>query len=496
MDLQTFKDLASAYALIPVSREVLCDLETPISAFWKLRRGQWSFLLESVEGGERWARYTSMGTEPRAICRARGKTLTIDRPDQPTEVLELEDPLGFLAKRQEAKRLAPVDDLPRLFGGLVGSIAYDAVRGMEKLPEHIEQEDEIPDYCFLEVDLVLVWDNLKHRAVLVALADIEAAGTPEAAWRAAQQNLDEAQARLASPMPALPSAPGSPPAPALPSTSDEDFAQQVSHARRFITAGDVIQVVLSRRFSIHSPELHPFLVYRALRQLNPSPYMFYLEMGDTTLVGASPEVLVGASDGVIHTRPIAGTRRRGATPEEDAQLAEELKADPKERAEHVMLVDLGRNDIGRVSDIGSVCVDAYMVVERYSHVMHLVSHVTGRAREDVSAADVLRATFPAGTLSGAPKIRAMEIIESLEPVRRGYYGGAVGMLAPGGDLDLAITIRTLVAHGGSFQVQAGAGIVYDSDPLLEAQETRDKASAALKAVELAHARFTPGAESR
>lgn len=492
MDFHTFRDLARSYALIPVSREVLCDLETPISAFWKLRRGKWSFLLESVEGGERWARYTSMGTEPRRIYRAKGSRLEIEEPGVGQQVLEVEDPLAFLAERQAKKRLAPVEGLPRLFGGLVGSIAYDAVRGMERLPSTSPELTHVPDLCFLEVDLVLVWDNLKHRAVLVVLADVDSGEALDDVWARAQARLDEASRRLNGPMPPLPTAPQAPPGTPRASCSDEDFAAQVEQARTFIKSGDVIQVVLSRRFAVEAPELHPFLAYRALRQLNPSPYMFYLDMGETSLVGASPEVLVGSTGGVVHTRPIAGTRRRGKSPQEDAALADELMADPKERAEHVMLVDLGRNDIGRVSTIGSVRVDEYMAVERYSHVMHLVSHVSGRARPEITAAEIVAATFPAGTLSGAPKIRAMEIIEALEPVRRGYYGGAVGMLAPGGDLDLAITIRTLVAHGGTFEVQAGAGIVYDSDPSAEAQETRDKARGALRALELAHERFQAG----
>ncbi|MDP6946050.1 MAG: anthranilate synthase component I family protein, partial [Myxococcota bacterium] len=358
MDLQAFRELARSYTLIPVSREVLCDLETPISAFWKLRRGDWSFLLESVEGGERWARYTSMGTEPRAIYRATGTTLTIDRRGQPTETREVGNPLQLLAERQAAKRLAPVEGLPRLYGGLVGSIAYDAVRGMETLPASSSPLEDVPDYCFLEVELVLVWDNLKHRAVLVYLADIDQAGGIDAAWQAGQAALDEATRRLAGPIPALPTAPAKAPGPATASCSDEAFASQVDEARGFIQSGDVIQVVLSRQFAVDAPDMHPFLVYRALRQLNPSPYMFFLEMGGTTLVGASPEALVRASDGVVHTRPIAGTRRRGRDQAEDLALAAELRADPKECAEHVMLVDLGRNDIGRVSEVGSVNVDA------------------------------------------------------------------------------------------------------------------------------------------
>ena len=320
MDLNTFRDLARSYALIPVSREILCDLETPISAFWKLRRGQWSFLLESVEGGERWARYTSMGTEPRRIYRAKGTRLEIEEPGVGKQVLDVSDPLAFLAKRQASKRLAPVEGLPRLFGGLVGSIAYDAVREMERLPDSSPELPDVPDLCFLEVDLVLVWDNLKHRAVLVVLADVESDDELDAVWARAQARLDEASDRLNGPMPPLPTAPKTPPSQPAASCSDEDFAAQVQQARTFIQSGDVIQVVLSRRFSVQAPELHPFLAYRALRQLNPSPYMFYLDMGDTSLVGASPEVLVGATDGVIHTRPIAGTRRRGENRQKTPRL--------------------------------------------------------------------------------------------------------------------------------------------------------------------------------
>ena len=490
MDLHTFRKLARSYTHIPIAKEVLCDLETPISAFWKLRRGQWSFLLESVEGGERWARYTSMGTEPKRIFRAWGRRLEIEEPGQGLHVLEVDDPLAYLSERQAAKRLAPVDDLPRLFGGMVGSIAYDAVRMMETLPEDTPEQPEVPDLCFMEVQQVLVWDNLKHRAVLVVLADLSEGEEPDLVWKEAHEALDEAHRRLKATMPELPTAPSQRPGTPQASCTDAEFARQVEEAREFIRSGDVIQVVLSRRFEVESQGLHPFLAYRALRQLNPSPYMFFLEMGETSLIGASPEVLVACTDNKVHTRPIAGTRRRGKHPDEDAELAEELKADPKERAEHVMLVDLGRNDIGRIAKIGSVCVDEYMAVERYSHVMHLVSHVSGEVAPDKSAAEIIASTFPAGTLSGAPKIRAMEIIEALEPVRRGYYGGAVGMLAPDGDLDLAITIRTLVAREGRFHVQAGAGIVYDSNPEAEAQETRDKARGALRALELAHERFT------
>ena len=490
MGQTAFRRLAATHDSIPVSREIFTDLETPVSMFWKLRRGRWSFLLESVEGGESWARYTSMGTEPRAIYSARGGTLTITRPGRHDEVIETDDALQFVTERLDKRRVWVDPELPRFFGGLVGALPYDAVRQMERLPDRHGARQDVPDLVFMETDLVLVWDNLEHRAVLVYMADVEGPDDADAAWARAQAALDEAERRLMGPLPPLPVAPsGAPPEPTT-SVTDDQFAAAVEEARELISAGDIIQVVISRRFEQPADGLHPFLVYRALRQLNPSPYMFFLDLGETTLVGSSPEVLVRLTDRVVETRPIAGTRPRGATREEDVALAEELAADPKERAEHVMLVDLGRNDVGRVAEVGTVRLDEYMVIERYSHVMHLVSHVSGDARADASAAEVIRAVFPAGTLSGAPKVRAMEIIEELEPDRRGWYGGAVGMIGASGDLDLCIAIRMLVARSdGTFEVQAGAGIVYDSKPRFEAEETRSKARGALRAVELARSRF-------
>jgi anthranilate synthase component 1 len=490
--LSAFRRVAAAHTLIPVSREVFADLETPLTAFWKLRRGRWSFLLESVEGGERWARYTSMGTEPRAVYSGFGKRLRIEWPDGAVEEREVDDPLAWVASRFAGERLYEDPALPRFSGGLVGAVAYDAVRQMERLPDR-HPDLGVPDFCWMETGLVLVWDNLAHRAVLVWLARVPHPDAAEQAWAEAQAALDEAERRLAGPLPALPVvAPGQTAGP-VPSASDAEFCAAVEAARDFIGAGDIIQVVLSRRFTQEAAGVHPFLVYRALRPLNPSPYMFYLELGDTTLVGASPEVLVRAADGEVETRPIAGTRPRGETAAADAALAESLLADPKERAEHVMLVDLGRNDVGRVSEPGSVTVRDWMTVERYSHVMHLASHVSGRLRPGVGAAEVIRATFPAGTLSGAPKVRAMELIEELESARRGFYGGAVGMLAASGQLDLCIAIRTLVARGERFEVQAGAGIVYDSVPMAEADETRNKARAVLRAIERARELFGGGA---
>jgi len=488
--LAAFRRLAVSHDLIPVSRAVFSDLETPVAAFWKLRRGAWSFLLESVEGGENWARYTMMGTEPRAIYRARGERLTIERPGQGDEVIATPDPLGVVAARFVDSRPYVDPALPRFVGGLVGALAHDAVRWIERLPDrHADPEDTAPELVFIETRLVLVWDNLKHHAVLVYLAQVDGPDDADAAWADAHAALDAAEERLAGPLPPLPSSPSAAPVPASVSMDDAAYGRVVDEARRFIVAGDIIQVVLSRRFDQAAGGLHPFLVYRALRGVNPSPYMFYLELGDTTLVGASPEVLVRHTDGLVEVRPIAGTRPRGATPEEDAALAEELLADPKERAEHVMLVDLGRNDVGRVAEIGTVAIPEQMVIERYSHVMHLVSHVTGQVRPGLGPAEIIRATFPAGTLSGAPKIRAMEIIDALEGSRRGFYGGAVGTIGVDGNLDLCIAIRTLVASGETFSVQAGAGLVYDSEPQREADETRNKARAVLRAIDQARQLF-------
>ena len=485
----TFTRLAATHTLIPVVRELFADLETPVSCFWKLAGdADWSFLLESVEGGEQWARYTLMGTSPRAIYTAKADSLTITRPGGPSETRSCTDPLGELVEIMGRQRVYRDPDLPRFIGGLVGGLTYDAVRWMERLPDRHEVGDA-PDLVFMASELTLVWDNLKHRAMLVYLAHVPEPSVAAAAWAAAQTALDAAQARLDAPLPALPTVPAdSLSSEPVVSMSDRAFGRAVVEAKKLITAGDVIQVVLSRAFR-QPANVHPFLVYRTLRSLNPSPYMFYLRLGEQTLVGASPEVLVRVTDGLVESRPIAGTRPRGADPAADEALAVELLADPKEVAEHVMLVDLARNDVGRVARSGSVAVTQQMIIERYSHVMHIVSHVHGQARPDASSRDIVAATFPAGTLSGAPKIRAMQIIDAFEPERRGMYGGAVGFLGAGGNIDLCIAIRMLVSSGGSFRVQAGAGIVYDSDPVKEAEETRDKAMAVLRAIDLAREHF-------
>ncbi len=505
--LETFVRLAREHALVPVVRTVIADLETPVAAFWKLRRGQASFLLESVEGGEKYARYTFIGSEPERVLTAHGARLRTEVPGRPelTSEVEVAGPhggLGAVLDRYRGLSVAPGIDgdgamvpLPRFFGGLVGAVSYDAVRLVEPtVPDRHRGPDaaeQTPDLVFLETRQVLVWDNLKHRAMLVHLARIADPDHAATQWLEVEAALDEAERRLAQSLPPLPSSPDAAPSEVYSAIDDKTFATMVERAREYIAAGDIIQVVLSRRFLQARRGLHPFLVYRALRALNPSPFMFYLELGERTLVGASPELLVRRTEATrsVEVRPIAGTRPRGATAEEDARLMEDLRNDPKEIAEHVMLLDLGRNDIGRIAEPGSVAVDEVMVFERYSHVTHLVSHVRGTLRPEVGPAETLAATFPAGTLSGAPKIRAMQIIDQLETSRRGFYGGAVGTIGVDGNMDLAIAIRTLIADDSTFAVQAGAGIVWDSIGQSEADESRNKANAVLQAIDQARRVF-------
>jgi len=502
--LQAFTRLLREHTLVPVVREVMADLETPVAAFWKLRRGAASFLLESVEGGEKLARYTFIGSDPRAIFTVRGQRLRVEVPGEAARETIPEGPhgaLGAVLDRYRDERVSVgIDEqgrevpLPRFFGGLVGAVTYDAVRLVERLPDRHKSDKDTPDLVFLETDLVLAWDNLKHRAMFVHLARLSGR-EPAEAWAQIQRALDAAEARLEGPLPALPKSADPAPSEVYSAIDDKTFGAMVERARELIAAGDIIQVVLSRRFLQARRGLHPFLVYRALRALNPSPFMFYLELPDRTLVGASPELLVRRSTGdadagdVVEVRPIAGTRPRGQTPEEDQRLMEELRSDPKEIAEHVMLLDLGRNDVGRIAEPGSVAATDVMVFEKYSHVTHLVSHVRGTVKTGVSQAETLAATFPAGTLSGAPKIRAMQIIDELETSRRGFYGGAVGTIGVDGNMDLAIAIRTLVADDSTFAVQAGAGIVWDSVPQAEADESRNKARAVLTAIDQARRVF-------
>jgi anthranilate synthase component 1 len=487
--LETFRTLASGSAnLIPVYREFAADLETPVSVYLKLMDefGP-SFLLESVEGGEQVGRYSFVGVNPRGLISLKGREVTADGR---THTLAAgEDVLHVLKAEIERFTPANLPGLPRFRGGAVGYLGYDVVRFFERLPETAVPTLNIPDAIFLLADTLVVFDHARHRLLILANARVN--GDTEAAYVEAIQMIERVSERLLRPLPAIPqrrygvhrNGNGR----QLASNMEQSrYEEMVRQAKAYIAAGDIFQVVLSQRFS-RQTNAHPFAIYRALRMLNPSPYMFYFDFGELELqvIGASPEIHVRLEDGEATVRPIAGTRWRGQTPEEDKALEAELLADPKERAEHVMLVDLGRNDIGRVSEYGSVKVSDLMTIERYSHVMHIVSHVTGQLRPGMDAFDLMRATFPAGTVSGAPKVRAMEIIEELEGERRGLYAGAVGYFSYDGSMDTCIAIRTMVMQGDTVYVQAGAGIVADSEPTAEYQESLNKARALLVAVEKA-----------
>ena len=480
----------SGGTIVPVTRQVLLDGDTPVSAFAKLHRGRFGFLLESLEGGERWARYTFLATDPREVFRYRGRRCERWTGDGGWEVVA-EDvaPLDHLGHTM--RRYAPVEvpGLPRFTGGAVGYIGYDVVRTLEALPSPPPDDRELPDAILMVADTLLVLDNLYNRATVIA--NVEVPDGVDAASLAglhaeAEARIENWLARLAGPGALQPLA--MEPVAVPPVTSpyaDGRFEADVRRIKEYIAAGDTFQTVLSRRIDLTAAD--PFLTYRYLRALNPAPYLFCLHFDDVHIVGSSPEILVRVEEGEVTLRPIAGTRPRGDTPERDAELAAELEADPKERAEHMMLVDLGRNDVGRVAEFGSVRLTAFMMIERYSHVMHLVSEVRGRLRPELDAVAALAACFPAGTVSGAPKVRAMEIIDELEPVRRGPYAGAVGYVGWGAQvLDTAIALRTCVLRNDKAWVQAGAGIVADSDPAAELKETEAKARAVLLALALAY----------
>ncbi|MEZ4515771.1 MAG: anthranilate synthase component I [Chloroflexota bacterium] len=495
--LAEFRQLAAGEAtLIPVYREFAADLETPVSVYIKLMGEEGaSFLLESVEGGEQVGRYSFVGVNPRAMITLDGKTVTTltgDGRDGHTLAAD-EDVLHILKKEMARHAVADLPGLPRFSGGAVGYLGYDVVRFFERLPETAERVLDIPDAIFLLADTLVVFDHARHRLILLANADLTTCdGDVETAYVEAIQRIDRLSEKLLRPLPAIPTRRWG----ATPGNGDvleanktrEQYEQMVRDAKEYIAAGDIFQVVPSQRFSRRT-SAHPFAVYRALRMLNPSPYMFYFDFAplDLQVIGASPEMHVRLEDGIASVRPIAGTRPRGKSVDEDRQLETELLDDPKERAEHVMLVDLGRNDVGRVSEFGSVEVTDLMTIERYSHVMHIVSHVEGHIRPNMDAFDLMRATFPAGTVSGAPKVRAMEIIEELEGQRRGLYAGAVGYFSYDGSMDTCIAIRTMVMQGDRIFVQAGGGVVADSDPAMEYQESVNKSRALLVAVERAEA---------
>ncbi len=483
-DYKTFLQLSRDATLIPVAKTLSADMLTPVGAFLSVAaRQKYAFLLESVEGGEKIGRYTFLGAQPRMVITARGNELVIQRGK--TIERRSGNVADLLRSTLQQHRPATVPGMPPFTSGGVGFFAYDMVRQFERLPATAKDDLKLPDCVFTFYDRVLAFDHLRHQLHIIAAADVKAE-SPRKAYNRALADIDALERKLVSGMHRQKlgwSSDGKKPSIKVHAgTSRDEFIANVKRAKEYIAAGDIFQVVLSLRLDFKAAS-DPFQIYRALRTVNPSPYMFFLQLDDLHVVGASPEMLVRVTGRRLEYRPIAGTRRRGADGIDDEKLTEELKHDEKERAEHVMLVDLGRNDLGRVSDYGSVKVRDLMYVEKYSHVMHLVSALEGTLRKELDPLDALAACFPAGTLSGAPKVRAMEIIEELEPVRRGVYGGSILYADQAGNLDSCIAIRTMVVHKGRAYVQAGAGIVADSDPESEYQECMNKASALLRAAE-------------
>ena len=478
---QEFDRRAREGNLVPVSCEVIADLETPISAYLRLRDLPHPFLLESVEGGAKVARYSFLGAEPQLLLKAFPSHVEITEAGVSRRVAE--DPL--VAARGVLGRYRPVADptLPRFYGGLVGYFGYDLIRHIEHLPHQPPDDRGLPISSLALADTVMIFDHLRHRIRIVANAFVEEGA--DRAYRKARRRIEEWLERLSHPLAPPGPRPAATPLRLRSNMTREQYLAAAERCREYIHAGDAFQIVLSQRFAAEVGALDPLAVYRALRTINPSPFMFFLEGGEVTLIGASPELMVRLEGDVVEMRPIAGTRRRGVTEDEDRRLAEEMLADEKERAEHVMLVDLTRNDIGRIARYGTVRVSDLMVVERYSHVMHIVSDVQGRLAPGRDAFDVLRSVFPHGTVSGAPKVRAMQILDELEPTSRGPYAGAVGYVGFGGALDTCIAIRTLVVKDGVAYAQAGGGIVADSVPSFEYDETINKAKVLIKAIEMA-----------
>jgi len=487
-DFETFKQLTRQGNLIPIYKEILADMETPVSALMKLAACDYCFLLESVEGGEKWGRYTFLGSDPAMIFTIQGENILIRKNGEIQRRNHHGNPMKYLKELLHQYRPVPIEGLPRFYGGAVGYLGYDMVRYFEKLSISAHNDLCTDDAVFLITDTLVVFDNVKHTIKVVSCAATEEQNDAEAIYRGAVSKIDRLIELLKKPirntgrrrkgdLPALHS-----------NMTPEEYMDIVKKAKEYIVAGDIIQVVLAQRFQVES-NLNPVNLYRALRFVNPSPYLFFIKMENAFLIGSSPEVMVRLEDGVAELRPIAGTKKRGKNEQEDRKLADELLEDPKERAEHVMLVDLGRNDLGRIAQTGTVQVNQLMVVERYSHVMHLVSNIQAQLASGKDCFDVLKASFPAGTLSGAPKVRAMEIIDELEPTRRGTYGGAVGYFSFSGNMDLCITIRTILIKDGKIFLQVGAGIVADSDPDREYQETLNKAEGMMQAIRLATSGF-------
>jgi anthranilate synthase component 1 len=481
---EEYEKLSEKGNLIPVYAEILGDLETPVSAFLRVMDSDYAFLLESVEGGEKWARYSFISANPQIIFRSKGGRAEVIRRAG-TEVIEgFKDALEPLKDLMSRFKPVALPGLPRFVGGAVGYIAYDMIRYFEKMPDDTEDELGCYDTHFMITDTIIVFDNLKHTMQVVINTFLEEGDDLRESYDDAVARIGELIERLQAPLEVEPPREyGS----ALEFTSNferEEYKEVVKKCKEYIRLGDIIQVVPSQRFRAPA-EVQPVHLYRALRRVNPSPYMFYLKLGTDLLIGSSPEVLIRVEEGVAELRPIAGTRPRGKDEDDDLFLEKDLLGDPKEMAEHIMLVDLGRNDLGRVCEIGTVEVTELAIVERYSHVMHIVSNVRGRVAGGRDAYDVFRASFPAGTLTGAPKIRAMEIIEEMEPSKRGCYGGAVGYFSFDGNMDVCIAIRTMLIKDDMINIQAGGGVVADSDPDAEYEETVNKAKALMKAVEMA-----------
>lgn len=494
MTPEHFSELAQqGYNRIPVMREVLADLETPLSCYLKLARGPYSYLLESVQGGEKWGRYSLIGLPAQTVLKISGPQWVLERDGKIVEARNTVDPFGDIEAFQSQFQPPELPELPRFTGGLVGYFGYDVVRYVEPRLAGSCPPDElgVPDILLVVSDEVVVFDNLSGKLFLIVHAD----PATDNALGNAQERLGELETRLQQPCPSLPAlslqGEGIGEDAFVSSLGEAGYEAAVEAIKEYTRAGDVMQVVPSQRLSLPFPG-EPINLYRALRNLNPSPYLYFLDLDGFQIAGSSPEILARLEDGEVTVRPIAGTRRRGRDEEEDLAMEREMLADPKEIAEHLMLIDLGRNDVGKISETGSVKVTEQMVVERFSHVMHITSNVTGQVKSELSALDVLQATLPAGTLSGAPKIRAMEIIDELESVKRGIYGGAVGYLGWSGNMDTAIAIRTAVIKDGKLYVQAGGGIVADSVPKLEWKETMNKARAIFKAAAMVLGKSEPG----
>ncbi len=480
--------LRSQGNMVPIYREIMADMETPVSAYLKIAGGPYSFLLESVEGGERLARYSFLGTDPYLVVRLENGVAHANQRGY-KQAIAYDDPLVALQSFLAPYRAVPVPGLPRFLGGAVGYLSYEVVRSFETLPTAANDPHGFPDGVFMYLDTMLVFDHLERRIKVVSHVHLDDALPLERAYEDAVERIEGLAARLHSgtarpPVTTLPLNAGPARERAVHNMDRATYDHMIQRAKEYIEAGDIFQVVLSQRLEVDTAA-HPFNVYRAMRTINPSPFMFYVQVGDEQIIGASPEALIRLDGRELTTHPIAGTRRRGANEEEDLALEAELAGDEKERAEHVMLVDLARNDIGRVAEPGTVRVPVLLRPERFSHVMHLVSHVTGQIRDGLTHVDALRACFPAGTVSGAPKIRAMQIVAELEPDQRGFYSGCVGYLAYSGNMDMALSLRTVAMRGSTVLLQAGGGIVYDSTADFEYQETVNKMAAPMRAIDVA-----------